>query len=64
METEVPKRFVDIVNDIADEVLSDEQKSQQWDFSHRLVGKVNKEIQLPVKDKEDREFLFKIMHQG
>ena len=46
METEVPKRFVDIVNDIADEVLSDEQKSQQWDFSHRLVGKVNKEIQL------------------
>ncbi len=64
METEVPKRFVDIVNDIADEVLSDEQKSQQWDFSHRLVGKVNKEIQLPVKDKEDREFLFQIMKQG
>ena len=64
METEVPKRFVDIVNDIADEVLSDEKKSQQWDFSHRLVGKVNKEIQIPVSDKENREFLFQTMKQG
>ena len=51
METEVPKKFVDIVNSIADEVLSNEKKSQQWDFSHRLVGKVNKEIQIPVTDK-------------
>ena len=64
MEMEVPKKFVDIVNKISDEVLSDEEKSQQWDFSHRLVGKVNKEIQIPVSDKEDREFLFKTMKQG
>ena len=64
METEVPKKFVDIVNSIADEVLSNEKKSQQWDFSHRLVGKVNKEIQIPVTDKEDREFLFQTMKQG
>ena len=64
METEVPKQFVDIVNKIADEVLSDEEKSQQWDFSHRLVGKVNKEIQLPIRDKEEGDYLKDIMKQG
>ena len=64
METEVPKQFVDIVNNIADEVLSDEKKSQQWDFSHRLVGKVNKEIQLPIRDKDEGDYLKDIMKQG
>ena len=64
METEVPKQFVDIVNKIADEVLSDEEKSQQWDFSHRLVGKVNKEIQLPIRDKDEGDYLKDIMKQG
>jgi hypothetical protein len=64
METEVPKKFIDIVNSIADEVLSDEQKSQQWDFSHRLVGKVNKEIQLPIRDKTEGDYLKNIMKQG
>lgn len=64
METEVPKRFVNIINKIADEVLSDEQKSQQWDFSHRLVGKVTKEIQVPVSNKKDGDFLKSIMKQG
>ena len=57
-------QFVDIVNKIADEVLSDEEKSQQWDFSHRLVGKVNKEIQLPIRDKEEGDYLKDIMKQG
>ena len=64
LETERPKQFVDIVNKIADEVLSDEEKSQQWDFSHRLVGKVNKEIQLPIRDKEEGDYLKDIMKQG
>ena len=64
MEMEVPKKFVDIVNKISDEVLSDEEKSQQWDFSHRLVGKVNKEIQLPIRDKEEGDYLKDIMKQG
>ena len=48
MESTVPKRFVDIVNDTGDIVLSDEQKSVKWDWSHKLVGKVSKEVQIPV----------------
>tara|TARA_Y100000034_G_C6816529_1_gene367386 strand:+ start:191 stop:847 length:657 start_codon:yes stop_codon:yes gene_type:complete len=64
METEVPMRFVDIVNKVSDEILSDEEKSAKWDFSHKLVGKVHKEIQIPVTDKKDREFLFNIMKNG
>ena len=47
LETTVPQRFVDIVNDVADDVLSSEKKSKQWDWSHKLVGKVSKEIQIP-----------------
>ena len=47
LETTVPKRFVDIVNDVADDVLADDKKSKEWDWSHKLVGKVNKEILIP-----------------
>ena len=64
MESTVPKRFVDIVNDTGDVVLSDEQKSVKWDWSHKLVGKVSKEVQIPVGNSDDRDFLFKIMRQG
>ena len=61
METTVPKKFVDMVNTISDGVLSDKKKSLQWDFSHRLVGKVNKEIQLPIYNKSEGDYLKKIM---
>ena len=64
LETTVPKRFVDIVNDVADDVLADDKKSKEWDWSHKLVGKVNKEILIPVTDSDDRSFLFNIMKQG
>tara|TARA_R100000005_G_scaffold32778_1_gene14974 strand:- start:125 stop:790 length:666 start_codon:yes stop_codon:yes gene_type:complete len=64
LETTVSERFVDIINNVADDVLSDEEKSKQWDFSHKLVGKVNKEILIPVKDKSDRDYLFRTMKQG
>ena len=53
MESTVPKRFVDIVNDTGDIVLSDEQKSVKWDWSHKLVGKVSKEVQIPVSNSDD-----------
>ena len=33
METIVPQKFVNIINDIGDEVLSDKQKSAKWDLS-------------------------------
>ena len=64
MESTVPKRFVDIVNDTGDAVLSDKQKSVQWDWSHKLVGKVSKEVQIPVSNSDDRDFLFKVMRQA
>ena len=51
MESEVPNKFVEVVNETADKVLSDEQSSIRWDFSNKLVGKVHKEIQIPVVDK-------------
>ena len=40
MESTVPDRFVDIVNDTADKVLGSETASIEWDWSHKLVGKV------------------------
>ena len=64
LETTVPQRFVDIVNEISDDVLASDEKSEMWDWSHKLVGKVNKEILIPVKDKDDRAFLFQTMKQG
>ena len=64
LETTVPDRFVRVVNKVADDVLSSDVKSKKWDWSHKLVGKVTKEIQIPVADKDDRTFLFKTMKQG
>jgi len=64
LETTVPQRFVNIVNNVSNDVLSSEEKSKQWDWSHKLVGKVSKEIQIPVTDKDDRAFLFNTMKQG
>ena len=64
MESTVPKRFIDIVNDTGDAVLNDKQKSVQWDWSHKLVGKVSKEVQIPVGNSDDRDFLFKVMRQA
>ena len=64
MESTVPKRFVDIVNEVGDTILSDDVKSAKWDWSHKLVGKVSKEVQIPISNSDDREFLFRIMRQG
>ena len=56
LETMVPKKFVDIVNKVGDEVLSDDKKSAQWDWSNHLVGKVHKEVQIPIVNKEDGDY--------
>jgi len=61
MESTVPDKFVEIVNDTADKVLGSETASIEWDWSHKLVGKVHKEVQIPVRNKEHREFLFTTM---
>ena len=64
LETTVTQRFVNIVNNVSDDVLSSEEKSKKWDWSHKLVGKVSKEILIPVTDKDDREFLLQNYETG
>ena len=61
MESTVPDKFVEIINDTADKVLNSETASVEWDWSHKLVGKVSKEVQIPVRDKTNRELLFSTM---
>jgi uncharacterized protein (TIGR02466 family) len=61
MESTVSDKFVEIVNDTADKVLDSEIASVEWDWSHKLVGKVYKEIQIPVRNEEHRELLFTTM---
>tara|TARA_Y100000004_G_scaffold63025_1_gene70603 strand:+ start:170 stop:877 length:708 start_codon:yes stop_codon:yes gene_type:complete len=56
METNVPQKFIDIVNKIGDEVLVDDKKSAQWDWSNHLVGKVHKEVQIPIVNKVDGDY--------
>ena len=54
METTVSNRFLDIVNKVGDEVLNDKEKSKKFDFSDNLVGKVHKEVKIPlVNDDQD-----------
>ena len=64
LESTVPNKFVKIINRIGDEVLADEQKSVKWDWSNNLVGKVHKEIQIPITDKEEKQYLADVMKQG
>ena len=61
MESTVPDKFIEIVNDTADKVLGSEAASVEWDWSHKLVGKVHKEVQIPVRNKEHRKLLFTTM---
>ena len=57
LERKVPQKFIDIVNRVGDEVLSDETKSREWDFSENLVGKVRKEVQIPIVDKTEKNIV-------
>ena len=56
-------RFVDIINRVGDNVLSNSMSIAKWDWSHKLVGKVSSEVQIPVSDKNEKDFLFKIMRE-
>ena len=64
LETKVTQRFVNIVNDVSDDVLSNEEKSKQWDWSNKLVGKVSKEVLIPLTNEEDKLYLLGIVKQG
>ena len=61
METKYQKDLLDIVNEIGDEVLSDDKKSAQFDWSNHLVGKVHKEVQIPIVNKEDGDYCKSIL---
>ena len=63
LETQVPNRFVDIINKVGDNVLSNSMSIAKWDWSHKLVGKVSSEVQIPISDRDEKEFLFKIMRE-
>jgi uncharacterized protein (TIGR02466 family) len=61
MESTVPEQFVNIINDCVDPILSDDKKSIEWDWSHKLVGKVHKEIQIPISNEDDIVYTKNIM---
>jgi hypothetical protein len=63
LETQVSDRFVDIINRVGDRVLSDTMYINKLDWSHKLVDKVTNEVQIPISDKDEKEFLFKIMRE-
>ena len=64
LERQVPQKFIDIVNKVGDEVLSDETKSREWDFSENLVGKVSKEVQIPIVDKAEKKYCLDYMKES
>ena len=64
MECEVPDRFIEIVNRVGAEVLSDDTTSAEWDFSENLVGKVSKEVQIPLTDKKERKYTLDFMKES
>ena len=61
MVSMVPDRFIENVNERADIVLNSEVYSAKFDWSDNLVGKVHKEVLVPVKNEDDRKFLFATM---
>ena len=64
LETTVSHKFVKIVNSVSDDVLFSDKESKKWDWSNKLVGKVSKEILIPLTSAEDKLFLSKIIKQG
>ena len=64
METKVSEQFIDTVNAVGNDVLSSDTKSIQYDWSHKLVGKVSKEIQIPIPKGEDRQHVLSTMRKG
>ena len=64
METNVPEKFIKLINSIGDDVLSDDKKSTQFDWSDHLVGKVHKEVQIPMIDPNDANYCKSILKEN
>tara|TARA_Y100000816_G_C26007884_1_gene526833 strand:- start:23 stop:700 length:678 start_codon:yes stop_codon:yes gene_type:complete len=56
MQFKVSDRFLNIVNNTGDAVLPDDGLSKKFDFSGNLVGKVSKEIRIPIIQEDDKEY--------
>ena len=46
LKTKLPQIYVDALNKQSDDVLNDEEKSKERDWSHNLAGNVKKEISI------------------
>ena len=64
LEYKVPQRFLDIVNTSGDAVLPDDGLSKKFDFSDNLVGKVSKEVRIPVQEVDDRNYMADIIKKA
>ncbi len=64
LEYKVPQRFIDIVNTSGDAVLPDDGLSKKFDFSDNLVGKVSKEVRIPVQEVDDRNYMSDIIKKA
>lgn len=64
LQFEVPEEFITLVNNAGDAVLGDESLSKKFDFSDNLVGKVSKEVKIPVYDKKESKFLSDTLKKG
>ena len=62
LESKVPQKFLDIINNVGDKVLADDGLSKKWDFSGNLVGKVKKEVQIPLY-KDDANYCLFILRK-
>ena len=64
LEYHVPQRFIDIINTSGDAVLPDDGLSKKFDFSDNLVGKVSKEVRIPVAEQDDRNYMSDIIKKA
>ena len=46
LKTKLPQLYVDALNKQSDDILNDEEKSKERDWSHNLAGNVKKEISI------------------
>ena len=63
MQFKVSDRVVNIVNTTGDAVLPDDGLSKKFDFSDNLVGKVHKEVSIPVPE-NDKGYCLSILRQA
>ena len=63
LESRVPQKFIDIINKAGDAVLADDGLSKKWDFSESLVGKVSKEVAIPMYDKQDSQYALMVLRK-